>query len=407
MNAQRILARCIVGGLVLVVAARVAAPWYVRTRMLPEEGRKRGLEVTADDVRLPLFVSGGAVEFEGLRVASPGGGEMLAATRARIDRGGGAPHDVVLDLIELEGATLHVVVGSDGKTNLDALAGADPVRGAGMGAGTSFLLRELRVADCAVVVHDPTRKPGAPSIDVRRIRGRAVNLQVGPATDARLAGEATFDADWTQPGGSAPVSVVAWARPDGPAPTFTAHAVLTDLDLRAIPQYVDETKRALLGAERIDLVASMDVSKGVIREGAVVGRIPGRSEPLVAAFSGPLDAPVTDASGSLTALFELPFARLGTVGTVAWETGSSVVGGAVGFVKGLAGGDVAGAGGSILSGIGDAASALGRGAKDVAAALSSVFGIEPKDARARRDVAAVHAAVRSSLVLEQDRALGR
>jgi hypothetical protein len=72
--------------------------------------------------------------------------------------------------------------------------------------------------------------------------------------------------------------------------------------------------------DHLDLVLSMDVRKGIIRRGAVVATSPERKRPLTLLFGGPFDDPVLDRSSQLTALWELPFSRLGrALGWVAPE----------------------------------------------------------------------------------------
>jgi hypothetical protein len=140
--------------------------------------------------------------------------------------------------------------------------------------------------------------------------------------------------------------------------------------------------------DHLDLVVSMDVRDGVIRRGAAVATSPGRTRPLTLLFGGPLDDPVFDRSSQLVALWELPFARLGRVGDVVWETGGAVVGGAIGIIDAAVHGDPLGAGQSAVEGVGGGIRALGSNALDALEALGRALGlVTPEEAR---DTASIH-----------------
>ena len=172
-------------------------------------------------------------------------------------------------------------------------------------------------------------------------------------------------------------------------PTFVAHAALTGIDLDSFPAYVDATHRASLGVDHLDLVVSMDVREGIIRRGAAVATSPERKRALTLLFGGRFDDPVLDRSSQLVALWDLPFARLGHVGDVTWETGSAVVGGAVGVVEGLVRGDPLGAGEAAAEGVGGGVQALASNALDAVEGIGRALGLVAQEES--RDAAALHA----------------
>jgi hypothetical protein len=217
-------------------------------------------------------------------------------------------------------------------------------------------------------------------------------------------GQISIDATLEQPSGNpAPLAIVHWTTPSGHTePTFVAHAALTGIDLDTFPAYVDSTQRASLGVDHLDLVVSMDVREGVIRRGAAVATSPERKRPLTLLFGGPFDAPVLDRSSQLVALLELPFARLSRVGDVLWETGSAVVGGAIGVIEGLVRGDLLGAGGSAVEGLGGGVLALGSNALDAVEDIGRALGLVAEEQA--RDPAAIHAHQRALFLAARDRA---
>ncbi len=406
---------------VVVLGARIAAPWFVKTQVLPGAGRAAGVTIACDDVSLGVVA--GRVTLSGVVVTGRDGGaapgdELIRAgtATANVDVGslfGGAP---VLDELVLEDAHATVVVLPDGKTNIDKVLEAQRA-GRGPAAAVEeslpgIVVRSLRLSRCAVTILDPARVKG-PAAEIRAIEVRGADVVLGKTPAGAPPMTLDLDAKLAQGKGAAPISVIAWTKPadaaangavantGGDVPLFV-HAALTDLDLAAFPAYVDGTQKSILGADRIDVAVSAGVRGGRFTQGAAIGRIPGRAEPLSVKFSGDVQNPTVDASGSMAALFELPFARCGRVGTVVWETGSSVVGGATDIAGDLAKGDVAGAGGRIVSGIGGALRKAGDGLTGAAKGLGSALGLGGKDGAgqggAARDVAAVHHDVRAAFL---------
>jgi hypothetical protein len=100
------------------------------------------------------------------------------------------------------------------------------------------------------------------------------------------------------------------------------------------------------------------------------------------------DDPVFDRSSKLLALWELPFSRLGRVGDVVWETGSAVVGGAVGVIEGIVHGDVLSAGESAVGGVGGGVLALGSNTFDALEEVGRALGLVVQEEA--RDTTAIH-----------------
>jgi hypothetical protein len=232
---------------------------------------------------------------------------------------------------------------------------------------------------------------------------RVLRSRRGPQAEERF-GEITIDAKLEQPGrDGAPLTIVHWTTSSGGAkPTFVAHAALTGIELDAFPAYVDRVQRASLGVDHLNLLVSMDVQQGTIRRGAVVATSPERSRPLTLLFGGPFEEPVLDRSSELIALWELPFARLGRAGDVAWETGGAVVGGAVGVVEDLARGDLVAAGGSAVEGVGGGVRALGGNARSALEGIGRALGL--LDEEHARDAAAIHERQRAALLAAREEA---
>ena len=223
------------------------------------------------------------------------------------------------------------------------------------------------------------------------IESAILDVQTGSGESEDRFGQISIDANLEQPKHKpAPLAIVHWTTPSGSTePTFVAHAALTGIDLDSFPAYVDATYRASLGVDHLDLVVSMDVREGIIRRGAAVATSPERKRALTLLFGGRFDDPVLDRSSQLVALWDLPFARLGHVGDVTWETGSAVVGGAVGVIEGLVRGDPFGAGGAAVEGVGGGVRALASNALDAVEGIGRALGLVAQEES--RDATALHA----------------
>ena len=239
-----------------------------------------------------------------------------------------------------------------------------------------------------VEYHDRARGVKLRIVD---LEAAVLDGQTGSGESQDRFGQITVDANVEQPKHRpTPLTIVHWSTSSGGTePTFVAHAALTGIDLDSFPAYVDATHRASLGVDHLDLVISMDVREGMIRRGAAVATSPERERTLTLLFGGRFDDPILDRSSQLIALWDLPFARLGHVGDVTWETGSAVVGGAVGVIEELARGDPFGAGGAAVEGVGGGVSALGSHALDALEGIGRALGLVAQDEP--RDTTALHA----------------
>jgi hypothetical protein len=233
------------------------------------------------------------------------------------------------------------------------------------------------------------------------IEATLLDLETGRGAPKDRFGQISIDANLEQPRHEpAPLTIVYWTTSSGSTgPTFVAHAALTGIDLDSFPAYVDASQRGRLGVDHLDMVVSMDVHEGIIRRGAAVATSPERKRPLTLLFGGRFDDPVLDRSSKLVALWELPFSRLGRGGDVAWETGSAVVGGAVGVIEGLVRGDPLGAGESGAKGLGGGVLALGSNALDAIEGLGRGLGLLAQEEA--RDATAIHAHQRALLLAAQ------
>ena len=348
----------------LAAAGWLATPWYVRTKVLPDLWAQYGLTMTAEGQA--LAVADRTADLHGVRFFD-GDEEVLSARRleARISLRGLHEGRTLVERLVFLAPVVHASIEADGRTNV----------GDDRGRRVMF-----RIVDIDAVFLD---------------------VETGSGASEDRFGQIRIDAKLEQPGREpAPLVIVYWTgSPGGRDPTFVAHAALTGIELDSFPAHVDGTQRAALGVDHLDLVVSMDVREGVIRRGVAVGTSPERKRPLTLVFGGPFDAPVLDRSSALVALLELPFARLSRVGDVAWETGSAVVGGAIGVVEELVRGDLLGAGAAAAEGLGGGALALGSNALD---AIGRAVGlVEEEEAR---DPTAIHARQRARFVAARDRA---
>jgi len=374
----------------LAAAGWFAAPWYVRTKLLPDLWARYGLTMTAE--RQDLSITDGSTVLHGVRVLD-GDEEVLSAKRleARISLRGLYQGRTIVERFVFDDPVVHARVEADGSTNVRKIIErrrTDPQAA----PRPATLWEELLVHGGTVECDDRAR---GVTLRIVGIEAAVLDMQTGSGEPQDRFGQITLDAKLEQPGHQpAPLAIVHWTTSSaGTQPGFVAHAVLTGIDLDSFPAYVDATQRSSLGVDHLDLVLSMDVRKGIIRRGAAVATSPERKRPLTLLFGGPFGAPVLDRSSQLVALWELPFSRLGRVGDVAWETGDAVVGGAVGVIEGLARGDVLGAGSSAGEGLGGGIRALGSSALDAVEGIGRALGlVAPEQAR---DPAAIHAHQRS------------
>ncbi len=113
------------------------------------------------------------------------------------------------------------------------------------------------------------------------------------------------------------ISLVGWAPPMGGKLTIALHAAITGLDLEQLPQYVTSNTRSALGGDVIHLVATMLTTDGAIKKGAIKAEVVATDMNIPMRFGGTTSDIVFDKDSKLSALFHLPFARLGHIGDVA------------------------------------------------------------------------------------------
>jgi hypothetical protein len=369
----------------LAAAAWVAAPWYVYAKILPEVMARYGLTIEFD--RRALSIAGGA-QLHDVRFLD-GDEVVLAAKRMNVRISLRALYGgrTIVERLVFDDPVLHSRIDANGYTNIGRIL-ERPKKRPGAPQRPATWWREVVIRGGTVEFHDRVR---GVRLRITDIESEVLDLQTGDGESQDRFGQITLDADLEQPDHEpAPLSIVHWTTSTTTAkPTFIAHAALTGIDLDAFPVYVDAKYRASYGVDHLDLVVSLDVRDGVIRRGAAVATSPERKRPLTLLFGGPFDDPILDRSGQLTALWELPFARLGRLGDVTVETGNAVVAGAVGVVKELSRGDPFAAGGAAVDGVEGGVSALGSNALDAVEDVGRALGlVEPEKPR---DVAAVHA----------------
>jgi hypothetical protein len=362
-----------------------ATPWYVRTRLLPDLWARYGLTLTAERQDVSIF--DGSTVFHDVRVLD-GEEEVLSAKRMeiRVSLRGLYEGRTVFERIVLDEPVLHARLGAEGRTNIGEIL-QRPKHGQGP-PRPATLWKEALVHGGTFEWDD--RERGV-KLRIRDVEAAILDMETGRGERQDRFGQISIDAKLEQPRHEpAPLSIVHWTTSSaGTGRSFVAHAALTGIELDAFPGYVDAGQRASLGVDHLDLVVSMDVREGIIRRGAAVAISPERRRPLTLLFGGPLDDPVFDRSSQLIALWEFPFAQLGRVGDVVWETGGAVVGGAVGVIEGLLHGDLLGAGTSAAGGVGGGLLALGSNALDALEDLGRKLGVvEEEEAR---DIAKIHA----------------
>ena len=370
----------------IAAATWFAAPWYVRTRLLPDLWARYGLTVTAE--REDLSIADGTTELHGVRIFD-GHEEVLAAKRmeARVSLRGLYEGRTIFEHFVFDDPVVHARLEADGRTNVGKILERPTDSQAAPRPAT--LWKEVLVHGGTVEWDD---RPRGVRLRIVDIEAAVLDVETGSGERQDRFGQISIDANLEQSSHEpAPLSIVYWTTSSGSTgPTFVAHAALTGIDLDSLPAYVDAAQRTSLGVDHLDLVVSMDVSEGIIRRGAAVAISPERTRPLTLLFGGRFDDPVFDRSSKLIALWELPFSRFGRVGDVAWETGSAVVGGVVGVIEGVVHGDLLGAGESaVVGGVGGAVLALGSNALDALEGVGRALGlVAPEEAR---DITAIHA----------------
>ena len=370
----------------LAAALWFATPWWVRTKLLPDLWAQYGLTMTAE--RHDVSIADGTVDLHGVRLLD-GDEAVVTAKRleARISLRGLYAGRTIVERLVFGDPVVHARLEADGRTNIGKILErrrTDPrptLRPA-------TLWEEVLVHGGTLECDDRARGVTLRIVD---IEAAFLDLETGSGDAQDRFGQISMDANLQQPRSKpAALAIVHWTTPsDSPEPTFVAHAALTGIDLDSFPAYVDATQRTTLGVDHLDLVVSMDVREGIIRRGAAVATSPERKRPLTLLFGGPFDDPVLDRTSELAALWELPFSRLGRGGDVVWETGSAVVGGAVGVIEGLVRGDLLGAGESGAKGLGGGVLALGSNALDAIEGIGRALGLVAE--REARDPAAIHA----------------
>jgi hypothetical protein len=373
-------------GAAVVAGVWIATPWYVSTQLLPGLWARYDLTLTADQEDLSII--DGSADLHGVRILD-GDEEVLTATRmeARISLRGLYAGRTIVERLVFDHPVVHARLEADGRTNIGKIL-ERPRTNPQRAKRPATLWEEVLVHGGTVECDDRAR---GVTLRILDIEAAILEVQTGSGAPQDRFGQISVDANLEQPGREpAPLAIVHWTTASGSTePTFVAHAALTGIDLDSFPAYVDATQRASLGVDHLDLVVSMDVREGIIRRGAAVATSPERKRPLTLLFGGPFDYPVLDRSSTLIALWELPFSRLGGVGDVAWETGSAVVGGAVGAIEGLVRGDLSGAGGSAVEGLGGGAQALASNALDTIEGIGRALGLVAQEEA--RDTTAIHA----------------
>ena len=368
---------------VLAAAAWFATQWYVRAKVLPDLWARYGLTMGAE--RQDLSIAGGTADLHGVRFID-GDEEVLTAKRmeVRISLRGLYQGRTIVERLVFDDPVLHARIETDGHTNVGKIF-ERPKTNPQATKRPATLWEEVLVHRGTVECDDRARGVKLRIVD---LEAAVVDVQTGSGESQDRFGQISIDANLEQPTSQpALLTIVHWTTSaKGTEPNFVAHAALTGIDLDSFPAYVDAAQRGSLGVDHLDLVVSMDVRGGIIRRGAAVATSPERKRPLTLLLGGRFDDPVLERSSQLIALWELPFARLGRVGDVTWETGSAVVGGAVGAIEGLVHGDPFGAGGAAVEGVGGGAQALASNALDAVEGIGRALGLvaqeEPRDATA-------------------------
>ena len=410
---RRWIRRVAIALIVLVVAVFVTAELFVapfvRNTLRDALDNRYGVTLEADSVSVALLR--GNVTLTGVRVKD-GDHVILEAEEARGSIGVRDVLDARYDFRELVlvRPVLHLRVEGPNGSNLRRILRTPPKRPPRGGPPDIVVLRDLRIEEGRVEWKDAITDPKQPlDLVVDDVEIALTQFQAGgtPITDCwgDLRGEGVL----RQPEVPARISIVAWAKQREDEPTFIAHAAVTGLDLRTLPQYVSATDRFALGSDYLHLAATFDVRDGKFELGAITGEVAGTRTVLPMIVGGTTDDPVFDEDSRLATLMRVPLGRVGRMGEVAagaaWsvvkggatgaaevgggvvDAGKSLAGGAGGAYRGIVDGDplgaLAAAGGGILgsvkalgSGIVGAAKSIVGGGSGAAQALA---GVAPED----------------------------
>jgi hypothetical protein len=381
--------------LVIAAAAWLAAPWYVSAKVLPELWARYGLTMVAE--RQDLSITGATADARGVRFLD-GDEEVLTAKRMELRISLRALYQgrTIVERLVLDDPILHARIEAAGDTNVQKIL--ERPKRTSRARRPAALWGEVHIHRGTVEMDDRAR---GVKVRIVEIEGEALDIQTGSGEAHERFGQIRIDANLEQPKSQpAPLSIVHWTTSSmNTRPTFVAHAALTGIDLDSFPAYVDARYREILGVDHLDLIVSMAVHEGIIRRGAAVATSPERERALTMLFGGRLADPVFDRSSRLRALWDLPFARLGHVGDVAWEAGGAVAGGAVGVIDGLVRGDPFGAGGAAVEGVDGGVRALASNALDAIEGLGRALGLVAKEES--RDAKALHAHRRALLLAAQ------
>ena len=374
-------------------ATWLAAPWYVRSRVLPDLWARYGVTMMAE--RQDLSLADGAAQFHSVQLVH-GEEAILTANvmEVRVSLRGLYEGRTILERVVFDRPVLHARLGSDGRTNLAKIL-EPKTHTQGTPSRPAARWKEVLVHDGTLEWDDPARGMRLRIVDVEVA---VLDMQTGSGARQDRFGQITIDGNLEQQGTElAPLSIVHWtASSDTAEPSFVLHAALTGVDLDSFPGYVDPAQRASLGVDHLDLAVSMDVHEGIIRRGAAVAISPERKRPLTLLVGGPFADPVLDRTSRLMALWELPFSRLGRLGDVVWEPGEAVAGGMVSVIDGVVHGDLLGAGEAAAGGVGGGFLALGSNALDALEAIGRSFGLVAQEQV--RDTASIHDHHRASFL---------
>jgi hypothetical protein len=351
---------------------------------------KYGLDVASADYEFSLGAGEGVIR--GVRITE-NGKPVVEADAVELSATARDVFAAEYDFRKLtvRGLTVHCVVETPETTNLQRIWAR---RRIAPGPSDFVRFRDARVVDGSYLVDDSVTDPKRPTLlHLLNVEMVARDLQVDGEPRTRDVGDVRLDGLVAQQGAPARVSLVAWAPPWTPKPTFTLHGAITGLDVSQLPQYVDDSSRWWLGGDLLHLVGTMRAKDGVVEEGAIVGEVAATGSLLPMRFTGPYDDPVFDERSKLADLFHFGFARLGRVavigdvGSTFYDVGESVAGGAQDTVEALSRVDPLGALRAAGGGVVGSASSIGKRLVGGVKRLLGVGGDAPADEAERQDAA--------------------
>ncbi len=351
---------------------------------------------------LSLSLLSGTAELRGLKIGQPGGfgeGDAVSVGRVKVDvdvsslLGGG----IRVESVQVEDPVIHLVVNADKSINLAALArppANEPVPVSEPSPPPSVLLQALALHNGVFRVTDYTRGTNAVEIVVTNLAVRVDDFQFGPAAPGQPEeGAALVAFDLVQKSGtnaSARLSArIAPVRP-GVEPTLAAAVRVAGFELGTLGRIpADSTIGQSIGYG-FDIRIDVATAPGFLSANGTFVNEYGQQHELLKA-SGTLAKPEVQMNSLLTGVIALPGKMLtaaagnaveaGEKAVVAVaETGEAVVAGALNTVGSLAGGllssgeklikgDVAGAGGELVKGVGDTAAAAEQTVSGAGAAM--------------------------------------